>query len=118
MCFFDTERFTCGDWRWSHFRSHCNKEYRIGETCGMKLVWQNNDIPRKCQKCDTLDTKLRKREKICERIARWQAERSNPASIQKGIEEIMQLDEQIKRLSADLTMARASIGNASSRRRA
>ncbi|EMT73999.1 hypothetical protein FOC4_h10017277, partial [Fusarium odoratissimum] len=26
-------------WRWGKFREQCNKEYRIGETCGLKLVY-------------------------------------------------------------------------------
>ncbi|KAH7113059.1 hypothetical protein EDB81DRAFT_826446 [Dactylonectria macrodidyma] len=37
MCYFDQVVWACGNWKWGRFRQQCNKEYRIGETCGLKL---------------------------------------------------------------------------------
>ncbi|KAL2075906.1 hypothetical protein VTL71DRAFT_849, partial [Oculimacula yallundae] len=44
MCFYDSITRDCGCTKWHHFRLHCYKEYRIGETCGLKL---NNIIRNK-----------------------------------------------------------------------
>lgn len=40
---------------------HCNKEYRIGKTCGMKLVYDSIPVPRKCKRCNAIDVELRRR---------------------------------------------------------
>ncbi|THW22756.1 hypothetical protein D6C98_03198 [Aureobasidium pullulans] len=74
MCFFDQVMWTCGDWKWDRFRQHCNREYRTGETCGMKLVYavaRSND---KCKICQKIDTKLRRRAAEVTKIQRWQSE--------------------------------------------
>jgi len=111
MCYYDQERYICADWKWGHFKGHCNKEYRTGETCGMKLVYQTLDVARKCTRCEAVDTKLRKRQKLVERISRWQQEDRCPASVEKGLEELAQLDEQIKALYDEIARARSNIGN-------
>jgi len=99
MCFFDQHRFICGDWKWGHFRQHCNREYRIGETCGMKLVMQTLPVNNKCKLCEKIDTKLRRRQTECERITRWQKEGSKfRASIEKSLEMIAGLDAEIQEL--------------------
>ncbi|KAH7093611.1 hypothetical protein FB567DRAFT_610181 [Paraphoma chrysanthemicola] len=72
MCFFDQHRFSCGDWKWGHFRHHCAKEYRMGETCGLKLVMETIPTATKCKLCDKIDTKMRRRAAEVDRIRRWQ----------------------------------------------
>ncbi|KAH8645961.1 hypothetical protein BGZ60DRAFT_340067, partial [Tricladium varicosporioides] len=74
MCFYDQYQMLCNDYKWGNFRQHCSKEWRTGETCGMKLVM--NTIPRneKCKLCKSIDTKqgrIRKQEDI---IKRWTKE--------------------------------------------
>src|SRR5271156_3250156 len=76
MCFFDQHRFNCGDWKWGHFRQHCNSEFGVGETCGMKLVMQTYEIDTKCKLCQKIDTKHRR---MAEALARRQ--RSVPSSV-------------------------------------
>jgi hypothetical protein len=111
MCFFEMTRFACGDWKWGNFKVHCNREYRIGETCGMKLVHSTYHCENKCSRCDKVDTKLRKRQKLVERITRWQAENRLPASIQKGLEEVAVIDKEIQALYDEIGRSRANIGN-------
>jgi hypothetical protein len=74
MCFYDVNEMQCCCWKWGHFRQHCAKEYRTGETCGMKLVMNRYQLPEKCKICTKIDTKERMMRKGEERIRRWQKE--------------------------------------------
>lgn len=113
MCYYDQDRYTCGDYTWRNFRQHCNMEYRTGETCGMKLIYQTNDVARKCTTCDEVDRKMRKREKLAANIQRWSREGGKSASIEVAYEDIAEIDEQLKKLYSRLTAARSNIGNSS-----
>ena len=96
MCFFDQHRFACGDWKWGHFRQHCNREYRTGETCGMKLIMQTVPTVAKCKLCDKLDTKQRRRNAEMDRIQRWLKEGGKfRASIDRSYEMVKALDKEI-----------------------
>lgn len=68
MCFFDQYRFSCGDWKWGHFRQHCARELRIGETCGLKLIMATIPVDHKCRLCEKIDAKMRRRNAEIERI--------------------------------------------------
>src|SRR5277367_2591693 len=74
MCFFDQYVYGCGDFHWGPFRQHCAKEYRTGETCGMKLVMQNIRVFTKCRICDKLEVKYNRKAKEEDRIKRWKRE--------------------------------------------
>jgi hypothetical protein len=115
MCFYEQSRFTCGDWKWGNFREHCNREYRMGETCGMKLVYQTVNQNGKCKYCDKVDTKLRKRQTEVDRIARWQREGRNPASIEKSKDIVHQLDSEIQQIYAEITNRRQALGSQGTR---
>ena len=85
MCFYDQQKFSCGDFKWGHFRQHCNREYRTGETCGTKLVMTTIPIKGNCRHCDKFETKRRRRAQELERISRWQREGSRfTASIDRS----------------------------------
>jgi glutaredoxin len=115
MCFYEQYRFTCGDFKWGNFRQHCNKEYRMGETCGMKLVDNTTMQPTKCKYCEKADTKLRKREAEAERVVRWQNEGRNPASIEKSMATIKQLDAEISQIYSEISNRRMALGGHSQR---
>jgi hypothetical protein len=74
MCFFDQCVYLCGDFKWGPFRQHCAKEYRKGETCGMKLVMQNVHVHTRCRICDRLEAKYNRKAKEKDRIKRWKKE--------------------------------------------
>jgi hypothetical protein len=109
MCFYEMFRFECGDWKWGNFKQHCNKEYRMGETCGMKLVLETYSQPSKCRLCEKYHTKLRKREAECDRIKRWQSEGKNPASVEKAYANVTQLDDEINALYSEIHKRRTNI---------
>ncbi|THW30162.1 hypothetical protein D6D02_02350 [Aureobasidium pullulans] len=113
MCFFDQVMWTCGDWKWDRFRQHCNREYRTGETCGMKLVYavaRSND---KCKICQKIDTKLRRRAAEVTKIQRWQSEGSKlKASIERSYEIIKDLDQEIYQLQIEKQRKTQAIGKA------
>lgn len=109
MCYYDMIVFACGDWRWDKFRARCNQEYRIGETCGRRLIGKSVLLQNKCKTCDKIDAKLRRRTAECERVARWQREGSKfRASIEKSMETIRDLDGEIARLHAQRTSTQPS----------
>lgn len=104
MCFFDQHRFACGDWRWGNFRQHCTREYRTGETCGMKLIMTTNHLPQKCKLCEKIDTKHRRRAAEHEKIVRWKREGGKfSASIDKAADAMKALEKEITDLMSERT---------------
>ena len=105
MCFYDSYMMACGDYKWGHFRQHCSKEYRTGETCGMKLAMNTYRKAEKCKTCDKLDTKRGRLEKEQKRIDRWTREMQNGisrgASIEASEEICYTLEHEIMNLEAD-----------------
>jgi len=116
MCYYDCIVFQCTDWKWGNFRAHCNKEYRIGETCGMKLVYQSLGQAQKCRLCEKLETKYRRRAAEIERITRWQAEGRCPSSVEKGCNTVHQLDQEINAILAERDQRRMTLGSNSRQR--
>lgn len=82
------ERLTCS--------KHCNREYRTGETCGMKLVMQTYGVAQKCKICEKIETKKRRRAAEYERVQRWQREPGRyGASIEKAQYAMAALEKEI-----------------------
>jgi hypothetical protein len=104
MCYYDTLTFACGDWKWGNFRAHCEREYRMGETCGMRLVNQNNQDQTTCKLCQKLATKSRRRDAEAKRYETWRQEGrlgQLSASAEKCLEMIHDLDREIQKLQAE-----------------
>jgi hypothetical protein len=109
MCFYDANEMACKCWKWGHFRQHCSKEYRTGETCGMKLVMNRYNLPEKCKICTKIDTKERAIRKEEERIRRWRKESGRNASIQKSQDDIYKLEADIQKLAYDRDVKRGAL---------
>lgn len=102
MCFFDQTLFKCGDYKWGTFRQHCAREYRTGETCGMKLVMNcSEDRAKSCRICEKITTKLSRRQKEVDRINRWKTEKNRSASIEASEAIVDQLDREIRALKME-----------------
>jgi hypothetical protein len=101
MCFYDINCFTCDCWKWSHFRQHCSKEYRTGETCGMRLTMNTYKLNEKCKICTKIDTKERAIKKEDANIRRWAKEGGRSASIEKAEDNIFRYEEDIIRLTQE-----------------
>jgi hypothetical protein len=101
MCFYDQFRLACGDYKWAGFRQHCSKEYRAGETCGMRLIMQTIEIGDKCKICQKIDIKKRRVRKEEEKIKRWNLESRRRAMIEKAEEDIYHLQVEIYNLECE-----------------
>ena len=77
----------------------------------MKLADNIIMQPTKCVFCEKVDTKLRRREAETRRVTRWQREGRNPASIEKGLEIIKQLDSEISALYCRISDLRVALGS-------
>lgn len=112
MCYYDNFRYTCGDWKWGNFRQHCQKEYRTGETCGMKMVFQTIQLAETCTMCEKIERKNRRFEKHSSDYQRWSQEPTKfRYSMEKAYEEMKALREEINQLLIDRDARRRMIGN-------
>lgn len=98
MCYFDQTRWTCGYWKWGNFRQQCNKEYRTGETCGLKLVYNTILESGQCKLCDQIQKKYRRVHKMQTDIQRWQREGNRSATIEKTEGDIQEISGQIQEI--------------------
>ncbi|KAH7109152.1 hypothetical protein EDB81DRAFT_624095, partial [Dactylonectria macrodidyma] len=89
--------WACGNWKWGKFRQQYNKEYRIGETCGLKLVYERQEEAKKCQVCDQMTKKENRIKMTTERMARPR-EWKHLASLERCEEEVASLKDAILRL--------------------
>jgi hypothetical protein len=111
MCYFDQGRWECGDFKWGNFKRHCQSEYRMGETCGMKLIWETRALDGNCPYCDKLERKKRRFEKARTDYMRWREDPSRKASAEKALEDCKALQQEITTLQNELTSRRQNVGN-------
>ena len=76
-----------------HFRQQCTKEYRTGETCGLKLVFDTNLQDDKCKLCKDMEKKQRRFQKLQSDISRWQREGNRSATIEKAQRDVVEVTE-------------------------
>ncbi|SPJ80253.1 uncharacterized protein FTOL_08645 [Fusarium torulosum] len=88
MCFFEQTRWECGFWCWGHFRQQCNKEDHIGETCGLKLVYETKKEEDICKLCQNTEKKRRRYGKMYLDVQRWQREGNRNATIERTRDEM------------------------------
>ncbi|KAL7897318.1 hypothetical protein HDV64DRAFT_252430 [Trichoderma sp. TUCIM 5745] len=98
MCYFEQTRWSCGYWRWGHFRQQCNKEYRMGETCGLKLVYETKVEHDVCKLCHDTEKKQRRYDKMYRDVQRWQMEGNRNATIERTCGEMEEVVGQIQRM--------------------
>ncbi|OBS29652.1 hypothetical protein FPOA_03591 [Fusarium poae] len=95
MCYFDQVRWSCGVWRWGQFRQHCIKEHRIGETCGLKLVYETKSEPGVCRLCSKTEKKQRRYEKMYRDVERWQQDSNRTAIVERTCGQMEEVASQI-----------------------
>ena len=83
MCYYNQKRWECGYWRWTQFSRQCPKEYRTGETCGLKLVMDVDNQKAACRLCKDIERKQRRLSKMEKDIARWREEGNKPATVER-----------------------------------
>ncbi|PNY25426.1 Uncharacterized protein TCAP_04635 [Tolypocladium capitatum] len=110
MCYFDQTRWSCGYWRWGHFRQQCNKEYRMGETCGLKLVYETKVESDVCKLCHDTEKKQRRYDKMYRDVQRWQREGNRSATIERTCGEMQDVLGQIYRMREEHDHRLQSLG--------
>ncbi|KAL2133840.1 hypothetical protein VTI74DRAFT_1563 [Chaetomium olivicolor] len=98
MCYFEQTRWACSYWKWGNFREQCNKEYRTGETCGLKLVYHTYMMPTVCKVCEQIAKKQRRLLKMDEDIKRWTREGNRRATVEKTLQDAAAVRAQIDEL--------------------
>jgi len=112
MCYYDNSKFVCGDWKWGNFRQHCQKEYRRGETCGMKMVFQTLQLAEKCTFCEKIERKQRRYDKLVADYQRWARDGDKfRASMEKAMEDARLLQYEINVLKQEKEAKYKMIGN-------
>lgn len=101
MCYFEQTLWSCGYWKWGNFRQQCTKEYRTGETCGLKLVYKTELKDEPCKQCEQRVKKQRRLDKLANDVKRWKHEGNRPASIEKAEREIEEIDSRISKLMVE-----------------
>lgn len=92
MCYYDQVHWACGYWRWSTFREQCTREYRTGETCGLRLALGITHVNESCKVCKDMEKKQRKLAKLQSDVYRWQGEGNRNASIEKAEREMAEIE--------------------------
>lgn len=101
MCYFEQTRWMCGYWKWGNFKQQCTKEYRTGETCGLKLVFETDFQNKQCKLCDQMDKKTRRVQKMAQDVDRWEREGNRRATIEKTQYDMDELHSQINKIWVD-----------------
>ncbi|SMY19676.1 unnamed protein product [Zymoseptoria tritici ST99CH_1A5] len=108
-----TQKQTLRDWKWGNFRQHCQKEYRTGETCGMKMIYNTMLLAEKCPSCEKIEKKLRRRDKAMSDWKRWSQQGGKfKASMEKAVEDVKTLEREIEALQREKERRYAAVGNA------
>ncbi|EGU72179.1 hypothetical protein FOPG_19447 [Fusarium oxysporum f. sp. conglutinans race 2 54008] len=110
MCYFEQTRWACGYWRWGHFRQQCNKEYRMGETCGLKLVYGTKTEEDVCKLCHDTEKKQGRYDKMYRDVQRWQREGNRNATIERTCAEMQEVLGQIYRMREEHDHRLQSLG--------
>ncbi|TDZ44978.1 hypothetical protein C8034_v008408 [Colletotrichum sidae] len=98
MCYFYQTKWACGYWRWGQFKQQCNKEYRTGETCGLKLVFETIADPDRCKLCYDMDKKRRRLDKMQRDMNRWHREGNRKATIERTHLEMQDVGRQLQEM--------------------
>ncbi|RYP46080.1 hypothetical protein DL768_007672 [Monosporascus sp. mg162] len=78
----------------------CTKEYRMGETCGLKLVFDTTQVMDSCKLCKDMEKKQRRYSKLHNDIIRWQREGNRNATIEKAQRDMEEIEDAIRRMSS------------------
>ncbi|WPH02596.1 Hypothetical protein R9X50_00546100 [Acrodontium crateriforme] len=109
MCFYDNYKFLCGDYKWGVMRQQCTKEYRIGETCGMRMIYQTIMCDSECTWCEKIAKKRRRLEKLTSDIKRWAPMHDRKHSRERAIEEYNEVMSEMRRLQQELQTRRMTL---------
>ncbi|KKA30398.1 hypothetical protein TD95_003978 [Thielaviopsis punctulata] len=91
MCHYEQILWNCGYWRWDRFKQQCPGENRIGETCGLRLIYETILKHSECRLCLDIAKKDRRLVKMAADMNRWRREANKPATVEKTMFEYVQV---------------------------
>lgn len=91
--------WTCGFWKWGAFQYRCHKEYRVGETCGLKLICDVDYKDQRCEICEKIAVKGRRAAKMQADVARWLKEGDRSATIETTTMELSKVGQEFLALT-------------------
>ena len=83
----------------------------MGETCGLKMIYDTYPVDSKCPLCLQIEKKQRRYEKARADYARWSGDAARKASASKAYDEINALYQEIVRLQKDRESRIRQVGN-------
>lgn len=83
----------------------------MGETCGLKMIYDTKPVEGKCPLCLNIEKKQRRYAKAYSDYTRWREDPQRQASASKAYEDLMALDQEVKRLMADRQSRMTQVGN-------
>ena len=118
MCWYDNYKYACHDWKWGNHKERCDKQHRMGETCGLRLIHTTIVLPEKCATCIKIERKQRRLSRCMSNLKRWRKQRTQrKASIEVAGQEaavlirvIGSLDYERSRAFRDVTSMRGMRG--------
>lgn len=82
----------------------------MGETCGLKLVYETKQDMDVCKICHDIEKKQRRYDKMQRDVQRWQREGGRPATVERTVGEMHDVAGQIYRLSDEHESRLQSLG--------
>lgn len=73
----------------------------MGETCGLKLVYDTKHLADVCKLCHDIEKKRRRYDKMYRDVERWQREGGRPATVERTCDEMQEVADQINRLQLE-----------------
>lgn len=70
----------------------------MGETCGLKLVYETREEPGSCKLCHDIDKKVRRWDKMNRDVVRWRKEGNRNATIERTCGDMEEVYVQIERM--------------------
>ena len=82
----------------------------MGETCGLKLVYETRSEGDICKLCHDMEKKQRRYDKMYRDVQRWQREGGRPATVERTCGEMQEVLGQIYRLNDEHNQRLQSLG--------
>lgn len=82
----------------------------MGETCGLKLVYETRAEADICRLCHDIEKKQRRYEKMARDVQRWQREGNRSATIERTLAEMQDIAGQIYRIQEEHENRLQSLG--------
>lgn len=82
----------------------------MGETCGLKLVYETKPDPNVCKLCQDIEKKQRRYGKMYRDVERWHREGGKPATIERTTAEMHDVWAHIERMTAEHEARLRSLG--------